>query len=189
MKPVNPDRCRRSIRLKEYDYSKAGAYFVTVCTENRALWLNIEKIGPIAEQQWLWLGERYDHGELDAFVVMPNHVHGILVILDERRGGSRTARKIRKPLGRLIGAFKTTSSKIIHQAGYHQFAWQRNYYEHIIRDEKQLNSIRAYIAGNPLQWAADRENPGSPNYNMDYNVYMEGIYADTPDANLNLSSR
>jgi len=171
---------RRSIRLKEYDYSQAGAYFVTVCTQNRVLWLNIERIEAIAGKQWLWLGEQYDYVGLDAFVVMPNHIHGILVISDECRGGSRTARNKRKPLGRLIGAFKTTSSKMIHQAGYRWFAWQRNYYEHIIRDEKQLNSIRAYIAGNPLQWAADRENPGSPNYNMDYDVYMDGIYAGRP---------
>jgi len=69
---------------------------------------------------------------------------------------------------------------MIHQAAYGWFAWQRNYYEHIIRDEKQFNSIRAYIAGNLLQWGSDRENPGSPNYNMDYDVYMDGIYAGAP---------
>ena len=112
---------------------------MTICTQNRALWLNIEKIGAIAEKQWLWFGERYDYVGLDAFVVMPNHIHGILVILDECRGGSRTALTKRKPLGRLIGAFKTTSAKMIHQAGYDWFSWQRNYYEHIIRDEKQLH--------------------------------------------------
>ena len=171
---------RRSIRLTDYDYSKEGGYFVTVCTQNRQLWLDIGQIRDIARRQWMWLAERHAYVKLDAFVIMPNHIHGILVLCDDGEGGSRTAPTKRKSLGRLVGAFKTTSAKAIHHAGYHAFAWQRNYYERVIRDEKELVRIREYIAGNPLQWASDRENPESMNYNMDYETYMDGIYVGGP---------
>jgi len=171
---------RRSIRLRDYDYSKEGGYFVTLCTENRELWLDIAEIKNVARRQWIWLTEQYRCVEVDAFVIMPNHIHGILVLCDDGEGGSRTAPMKRKSLGRLVGAFKTTSAKAIHHAGYHAFAWQRNYYERVVRDEKELARIREYIAGNPLQWASDRENPESMNYNMDYETYMDGIYVGGP---------
>jgi REP element-mobilizing transposase RayT len=169
--------CRRSIRLREYDYSQEGAYFVTVCTRSRILWLGIREISEIVEKQWCWLAERYGRVELDEFVMMPNHIHGIFVLVDDRRGGSGTALRKRKPLGRLVGAFKTTSAKSIHDSGYRSFAWQRNYYERVIRNEDELNRIREYIIANPLQWELDRENADSANYNMDYNLYMDGVYA------------
>ncbi|MBI3025425.1 MAG: transposase, partial [Candidatus Tectomicrobia bacterium] len=101
--------------------------------------------------------------------VMPNHFHGILVIHDVRRGGSRTAptetiaplSQRRKTLGRLIGAFKTISTKRINaeRRTPGQMFWQRNYYEHVIRNEKEMQAIRDYIATNPLRWHLDAENP------------------------------
>ena len=82
---------RRSIRLSEYDYSQEGAYFVTMCTRNRAPWLNTVAIAELVRKQWLWLAEQYEYVELDQFVIMPNHIHGILLLIDDRTGGSRTA--------------------------------------------------------------------------------------------------
>lgn len=96
---------------------------------------------------------------------MPNHLHGIIVIVaDDRRSGSRTAPTgRRKPLGRLVGAFKTVTTKQINIArGTPGLpVWQRNYYEHIIRNDQSLNRIRQYIADHPARWTFDRENPAS----------------------------
>jgi len=158
---------RRSIRLKGYDYRQAGAYFVTLCVHNREPLLgNIihgemqpNEYGQIVAECWSGLSENYAYVELDASVVMPNHFHGILVVVDDdRRGGSRTApTPNRKPLGRLIGVFKTVSTKQINGLRRTPGArfWQRNYYEHIIRSEPDLNRIREYIQLNPLRWGQD----------------------------------
>jgi len=163
---------RRSIRLSGYDYSQAGAYFVTVCAQHRACVfgkighdrVDLTDCGRVVATCWQWLGERYPQVDLDEWIVMPNHLHGIIMITDDiGRGGSRTAPTVitPKPLGRLIGAFKTLSTKHVNlMRGIPGVAlWQRNYYEHIIRNTDELNHIRRYIADNPLQWAVDRENP------------------------------
>jgi REP element-mobilizing transposase RayT len=166
---------RRSIRLKGYDYRSAGAYAVTTCVNGRELSLGrvvdgemeLSDLGRVAAESWTWLEEQYPYVSLDAWVVMPNHLHGIIVIHDDDgdggRGGSRTAPTKRKPLGRLIGAFKTVSTKRINQVRDTPGArfWQRNYYEKIIRNERQLHALRRYIMDNPRQWALDSENPAS----------------------------
>lgn len=160
---------RRSIRLQGYDYTRAGAYFVTICTQNREHLfgevvtgeMRLNEMGRIVAETWRWLATQYDYVELDEWIVMPNHLHGIIVITDNCRGGSRTAPTVkRKPIGRLIGAFKTVSTKRINEhRGTPGFPiWQRNYYEHIIRNEDDLEAIRRYIACNPLRWHLDREN-------------------------------
>ncbi len=110
-------RRRRSIRLKGYDYAQSGAYFVTIVTQGRIphfgeimdgeMLLNVT--GLSVAVAWEWLATRYPHVKLDEYVVMPNHLHGIIVMTDERRGGSRTAPTGRKPLGRLVAAFKTVN--------------------------------------------------------------------------------
>ncbi|VEN75340.1 conserved hypothetical protein [Candidatus Desulfarcum epimagneticum] len=174
---------RRSLRLKAYDYSKSGAYFVTICARNReCLFGDItdgrmahSDSGRIASESWLWMGDQYGHVILDAWTIMPNHMHGI-VFISGGRGGSRTApvsstaapRCIlpvnrRKPLGRLIGSFKTVSTKRINQMRDTpgEKIWQRNYYEHIIRNDKELTRVREYIDQNVLKWEWDRENPHS----------------------------
>ena len=129
-------------------------------------------------ETWQWLGTQYDYVELDRWIIMPNHVHGIIVIMGGCRGGSRTAQGDsqtvrggsrtaptgkRKPIGRLVGAFKTVSTKRINQMDGTPGAklWQRNYYEHIIRNDTELHRIREYITNNPARWESDRENPAS----------------------------
>jgi len=168
---------RRSHRLRGYDYTSPGAYFVTICVDSRECVLGSidetgemhhSSLGRIARKSWQWLATQYNYLMLDCFVVMPNHVHGILIITDDEpnqgdsvKGGSRTAPTRRKPLGRLVGAFKTVSTKSINQeldTPGEKF-WQRDFYDHIIRNDKELSSIRGYVYYNPKQWAADRDNP------------------------------
>ena len=172
---------RRSIRLSGYDYSQDGWYYVTICalgqkclfgkfTDGR---IQLYKYGRIVEKCWKWLAQQYGYVNLDEYVVMPNHLHGIIIIRRDDsqkdwkacRGGSRTAPignlQKYKPLSRLIGAFKTVSTRQINTIRNTPDCklWQRNYYEHIIRNEEELNNIRRYIADNPVNWLRDEENP------------------------------
>lgn len=157
---------RRSIRLKGYDYSKLGAYFITICTFNRELYFEkYTKLKEIVNQQWQKITKRYSNLILDEFIIMPNHIHGIIIVgatlaVAQNRAGARPAPTI----GKIIGTFK---SLCVHDwliylkkneiAAVGKF-WQRNYYEHIIRGENDLNKIRQYIQNNPLKWYLDREN-------------------------------
>jgi putative transposase len=168
---------RKTNRLKEYDYSLDNLYFVTSCVQNRVCCFGeivgtghnpslqsgefvpvprmvLNDYGKIAEKQWYWLSEQYPYVILHAFVVMPNHIHGILEIYRSRIILS-DAIKI-KPLSELIGAYKTTVSKQIHLAGFIEFKWQRSFYEHIIHDEKSFETISAYILNNPENWEQDK---------------------------------
>ena len=162
---------RRSIRLGCYDYSQDGWYFVTIrALGHKCLFgkfadgqIQLYEYGRIIDKCWKWLAEQYDYVHLDRYVVMPNHLHGIIII---RKSGSRTAPTTKntqkcKPLSRLVGAFKTVSTKqinIIRNTPGRKL-WQRNYYEHIIRNEEELNHVRQYITENPLNWRTDEENP------------------------------
>jgi len=160
---------RRSIRLKGYDYTQPGAYFVTVVTRERECSFGeivnnemvVNPVGKIVLDTWGWLAAQYAYVTLDEFCVMPNHFHGVIMINDTGvcRGGSRTAPTKTKPLGRLIGAFKTVSTKRINEMRGTPGVtlWQRNYYEHIIRNEHELGRIRTYIAANPARWQEDEE--------------------------------
>ena len=183
---------RRSIRLKDYDYTQAGAYFITLCVEHRACVLGdvvdgemqLSPSGVIVAEAWEWLAQQYPYVAIDEYVIMPNHFHGIIVIDAPTVGAVREPPTIpppspptmgavrepptipppsppRKPLGRLIGAFKTVSTKRINELNATPGIsfWQRNYYEHIIRHEDALNRIRRYIIHNPFKRAIDRENP------------------------------
>ena len=123
--------------------------------------MRLNDAGYIVAESWQWLGMQYDYMELSEWVIMPKHMHGIIVVTDGR-GGSRTAPTVkRKPIGRIIGAFKTVSTKRINELRSTPgvAVWQRNYYERIIRDESSLNRMRQYILDNPLRWQVDRENP------------------------------
>ena len=163
---------RRSIRLSGYDYSRAGAYFVTICVRDRAPVLGTvvddrvdhTDCGRAVVDCWRWLAERYSQVQLDEWIVMPNHLHGIVVITEADPGSSGIGPARRKPLGQLIGAFKTVSTERVNllrgRAG--ALLWQRDFYEHIMRNEAELKRIRQYIADNPRQWAMDRENPTAP---------------------------
>jgi putative transposase len=163
---------RRSIRVRKYDYSGDGSYFITICTEGRrSLFgtiidgeMNLNKCGIIVSETWQWLGRRY-HIFLDEYVVMPNHFHGVIAINNARSilgddpGASRGAptKYKHKPLGELVGALKTVSTKRINEIRNRQGVklWQRNYYEHIIRDEYDHYYVCEYIQNNPINWAQD----------------------------------
>jgi len=178
---------RRSIRLKGYDYRQAGGYFVTMVTQGREMLFGnvvngemvLTDFGKIIAETWQWLETQYPYVALGKWVVMPNHFHGIILIVDDvddfpmdrdglrgDRGGSRSAPTPtggvkRKPLGRLIGAFKTVSTKNINLARKTEgcVVWQRNFYEHIIRNDAEADRIARYIESNPAQWNEDNENP------------------------------
>ncbi len=170
-----PDKHRRqSMRLKNYDYSQAGAYFATVCAKGREclfgeiadslMWLS--PLGKIVQACWDDLPCHYQHVELDASVIMPNHIHGIIVLADPSVVGAGlkpapTVMNKRHTLTEIMRAFKTFSSRRINDLRNTPGTpmWQRNYYEHVIRNEDDLAEIRRYIMGNPLKWELDSENP------------------------------
>lgn len=162
---------RRSIRLKGYNYSKHGAYFVTLCSWQRECLfgeiddrkMHLNEIGLIVNDTGSWQGKHYPYLGLMDFVIMPNRFHGIL-LFDRSMGGSRTAPTERiKPLGRILGAFKTRSTKLVNEFRQAPGApiWQRNYYERIIRNESELNRISDYIVSNPTNWIDDENNPAN----------------------------
>jgi len=173
--PRNPDKHHRhSIRLKDYDYSQAGAYFVTICTRDReGLFgeiadelMRLSLSGDIVRACWDDLPRHYSHVALDVFVIMPNHIHGIIVLADPMVVGAGfkpapTTVNKRHRLTEIIRAFKTFSSRRINEL--HNTpgrpVWQRNYYEHVIRNENDLDEVRKYIVNNPLKWDLDKENP------------------------------
>ncbi len=170
---------RRSIRLKGYDYSQAGAYLVTVCTQGRACLfgdvvdgeMRLNAAGPVVEQCWSNIPCHFLHAYLDEFVVMPNHVHGIVVIVENvgathasplpMRRPTRPAGPKERSIGAVVGSFKSAVTKHINELRNtpRMSVWQRNYWEHVMRDEASLRRIREYIVQNPLQWEYDRENP------------------------------
>jgi len=166
---------RRSIRLRGYDYSQAGAYFVTICTNNRECLfgevvdgeMRWNDAGRMVNKCWYEIPAHFPHVELDAFVVMPNHVHGIIVVgapfmAPHDSGAMNQGAMNRAPtLGGMVRSFKAVATRRLRQAGCSAFAWQRNYYEHIIRNEESLDRIRRYIADNPARWSFDRENPAA----------------------------
>ncbi|MFN4212728.1 MAG: transposase [Microgenomates group bacterium] len=162
---------RKRNRLRNFDYSSSGWYFVTVCTKDREEYFGnvvskkmiLNKYGEIVKQQWLWLEKHFLFIKLDQWIIMPNHLHGIVIIKPHsiivRNGRDRSLLVKIKPLSDFIGAFKTTSSKMIHQSGLNDFQWQKSFYDHIIRNKKSLFAIRQYIKDNPKNWEKDRNNP------------------------------
>ena len=160
---------RRSLRLEGYDYGAWGPYFVSIVLEKRLRLfgdvvdeeLRLNDAGEMAESVWAALPRRFPAVRLDAFVVMPNHIHGIITI-DQSDAGSRVT------LGDVISAYKSvTTVEYTRGVAGHGWPrsrgrlWQRNYYEHIIRDDRSLERIRAYILDNPARWPTDPENPSA----------------------------
>lgn len=168
---------RKPNRLKGYDYSQDNLYFVTSCVHNMICCFGdvvesemiLDEYGKIADQQWYWLAEQYPYIVLHEFIVMPNHMHGIIEINRNAVGTGRdlslpgntnagpdlSLPKI-KPLSDIMGAYKTTVSKQIHLAGYKEFAWQRSFHDHIIRDQKSYERISNYIVNNSKMWDSDK---------------------------------
>lgn len=215
--PFDPrEHHRRSIRLPGYDYTEPGGYFVTVVVQHHRNLLGnvttgcvtLTPVGEMVKSVWEELPQRYPGVDVDAFVVMPNHIHGIVLLLDEPghpRGGAPTS-GVRGEMGRepQVNMKKSTRSNsaqvgagpracpgtcsansplrlglpdVIHRfkslttaryrhglqshgwPPFHTRFWQRNYYEHIIRDDDDLDRVRQYIIENPLYWGEDPENP------------------------------
>lgn len=180
---------RKSIRLKGYDYSQAGLYFITICTQNRAcLFGNITNgnmilnlFGKIAYTEWKKTEEIRDNCRIHESIVMPNHIHGIIEITHQKAANNQIG-KFQSPsqtIGSIIRGFKIATIKKIkdlinNSTGELQFAptaltalteiiksldfkiWQRNYYEHIIRDQKAYTNISNYIINNPKNWDGDK---------------------------------
>jgi REP element-mobilizing transposase RayT len=181
-------RERRQVRLKDYDYSKSGYYFVTICTKDRKGFLgsveegkmNLNAYGAIVSECWCDLPKHYSNCSLDSYVVMPNHVHGIVII--SHKDGTIVGNGF-KPfpthgLSEIVRGFKTFSSRRINERirDRDRFSWQKSFYDHIIRSERSLESIREYIQNNPLEWDLDRENPLSGNFNLDHDRYWKEVY-------------
>lgn len=179
---------RRSIRLKGYDYTKPGAYFVTLVAVDRTYLfgnlkdgkMELNDFGKIAEMCWHEIPQHFSHAQLDAFIIMPNHIHGIIII-NERQSSIGTedcrgnacvtqtkamtnkvgkAKPIPGSLGVIVGSYKSAISKRINEFRKMpgKKVWHRNYYESIARSESGLNRIRQYIISNPDNWDKDEEN-------------------------------
>ncbi len=189
---------RRSPRLQGYDYTQEGAYFVTVCTFERyelfgeiaAETMVLNSLGEIAHSRWLEIPQHFPNVELDLFVVMPNHVHGIVLIVDQLSEGdesmkqprTRHASSLHKPVvsshrpiganagsvGAVLGSYKAAVTRDINKLLEVRAprVWQTRYHDHIIRSEPELQQIQAYIAANPARWEEDKffvrpkPNPG-----------------------------
>ena len=171
---------RHSIRLQGYDYTQSGAYFVTLVTYQRNVLfgeiidgeVKLNRKGEIVQEEWFASVNIRKEIRLhpEEFVVMPNHVHGIVwieydtsiaMVVVGANGRSPLPHPQMKPrsLGSLIAGFKSSVTKRIRDELNETGIWQRNYYEHIIRNEKELDAIRRYIESNPLNWSEDDENP------------------------------
>lgn len=193
----NPDiHHRRSIRLQHFDYSQAGALFVTICTYNRenlfggiaAGLMRLNDAGRMAGKCWNDIPSHFPNVELDGFVIMPNHVHGIIVIIDAdanvaannlseilAKNQSTLREKNISPLqcpettihsigtsgtiGSIVRGFKIGVTKWFRQQTDIHQVWQRNYWEHVIRNETEREQIREYMRTNPVRWEQDRLNP------------------------------
>ena len=179
---------RRSIRLKGYDYSQPGYYFKTVCTRERECLLGevgdskvfLNELGFLLEKTWRELPDRFPSILIDQFVLMPNHLHGIIRIKEQtqnedvvKSGGlmnqTPTAKlcsdewiMMKNPgltLGKIVRYYKARSALMVRNNMNISFYWQHNYYEYIIRDEYELSRIRKYIDLNPVNWSLDEDNP------------------------------
>jgi putative transposase len=159
-------RRRRSIRLSDYNYAQNGAYFITICTQQRYAYFEDLSVKHIAEQCWQDIPLHFPNVDLDEWIVMPNHLHGIFVLTDTQISKPRVLdnhfSKISPhsgSVGVVMRAYKASVSKLCRRSGELEFAWQRNYYEHILRSEDELNRARRYIVENPTKWDEDEENP------------------------------
>ncbi|MDZ7716970.1 MAG: transposase [Balneolaceae bacterium] len=177
-----PDR--KSIRLKGWDYRNPGLYFVTICTQDRQHHfgeikngiMGLSVPGCMAWHYWRQIPDHQENVILDEFVVMPNHIHGIIGIesAEKEYVGTLHATSVRNDeiaedsmssispkagsLSAIIRSYKSAITKWCNANGHEYFAWQSRFYDHIIRNEESLDRIRDYIFDNPLRWQIDREN-------------------------------
>ena len=169
---LSKNRRRHSLRLPDYDYAQVGAYFVTIVTNQRicrfgniiAGEMQLNPNGLQAQLVWSELPEHFKCVKTDAFVIMPNHVHGIIHITDPvgaQQAAPANGQVQPRSLGAIVRSFKSAVTKCYNEQHRDSEAtlWQRNYYDHVIRDENALTRIREYITTNPARWSLDPENP------------------------------
>jgi putative transposase len=175
------------MRLDRWDYRELGVYFVTVTTVARVPLFGrvvdgtarLSRFGMIAREQWQHAAASRPGAELDLFVVMPNHFHGLVTLLPDQPLHdlpSASQRLASRSLGAFVGGFKSATSRRINDVRHTpgKQVWQRNYFDRVVRNEDELDAIRAYIDENPARWAKDPENPVCPDEG-------EASLAPTPD--------
>ena len=168
---------RKSIRLSGYDYSQSGMYFITICSHGKlpifgniiAKILLLSEIGKIVNKEWQKTATIRRNIELDDYVIMPNHLHGIITIINDKGRGTVHRAPTHEIFGKpttnsiptIIRSFKATTTKQINilRNSPGSKVWQRGYYEHVIRNEEALERIRDYIVTNPENWSSDIDNP------------------------------
>jgi putative transposase len=166
----NPDfQHRRSIRLDGYDYSTSGAYFITICTHEREYlfgdivneMMQFNTFGDITRSHWQQLSQHHPNIIVDESIVMPNHLHGIIIL--------EPSTDYKRSISEIIRGFKTFSAKAINkERGLRSVpVWQRNYYDRIIRNELELDRVRQYIINNPRNWDADKNNQNQSSTHTD----------------------
>ena len=164
---------RRSIRLPGYDYSRTGCYFITICSFDREIIFGkiadgntvLSEIGIISAKYLEQIPNHFENVFVDEYVVMPNHIHIIITILNDvgvqniEPLQNKYQNIIPKSIGSIVRSYKASVTRWCKSNGFEEFKWQRNYYEHIIRNDEDFFRIREYIRNNPLQWELDEENP------------------------------
>jgi REP element-mobilizing transposase RayT len=177
-------------RLHGYDYSQKGYYFLTICTKNRIDYFGIiengrlvlNEYGEIAKKCWLEIPEHFPNAILDEWIIMPNHIHGIVIIFEKKindaenkiayeknvrdKNGDKNfcllpeipwQTKLSKSISSIIRGFKIGVTKYCHENNVPNFQWQKSFYDHIIRNEQALINIRKYIQNNPIKWELDKD--------------------------------
>lgn len=187
---------RKLLRLKGYDYSNAGAYFVTICTYNKECIFGeinsgriiLSEVGKITNKYWVEIPLHFKIAELDEYVIMSNHIHGIVIIKPPIESDNNSEHNIcrgvrsntptirnkknysqmsprKNTLSVIIRSYKSSVTTWCKNNKYLGFRWQRNFYDHIIRNDQDLYEIRQYIRNNPYKWAFDEENPNFSDHN------------------------
>ncbi len=173
---------KKQYRYKNYDYSNNGFYFVTICTKNRGMFfgeikngkMKLSNTGIIAEKFWQQIHNHFSFVNLHEFVIMPNHIHGIIEINNDLVGtghcpvqnnASKFSAVSPKSLSTIIGSYKSIVTKTINlknravPCSYGDFGWQPRFHDRIIRDEKELDGASQYIINNPSKWEIEKNNP------------------------------
>lgn len=166
---------RQSVRLPDFDYSQPGAYFVTIVTQDRKMLfgqivggeMELNDIGRMVRAAWIAIPEHYPMVELDEFVIMPNHFHGIIAIcvgarhaVPQKAGATEGfGHPVSGSLSTILRSFKSATTKAFHEFFGHaeESLWQRSFYEHVIRNERDYRAIYDYIVANPMNWEMDEE--------------------------------
>ena len=166
-------KLQKRYRLPEYDYSQEGCYFITICTRNQECYfgkiikekMKLSTIGKVAKRYWLRIPENYMNVELDEYTIMPNHIHGILIIKNKCRNTpwhvptKNLHPLVKNSISSIINHYKGNIKRYCNKNKMEYFEWQSRFFDHIIRNEKSLNKIRQYIIYNPSKWEIDKNNP------------------------------